>query len=130
MDALEIGKEFEYDYALFYFPQNWKKIKIWEKVSSWLNPPLVLKVRPHPGDLASDFSFLSLPNLILSCLKPGQDQQSLILRFFEGYGQKKNLKFKFFKRPKKIFVCNLLEENQRFKRKIGPFEILTLKFLF
>lgn len=134
-DALELGKSFEYKYAIFpYTGINWQSSEIWKQVQTYLNPPLAIELKGlGKGKLPLEFSFLKLPaNLILSTLKLAEDKKSIILRCYETSGKGGDFNFEFFKKPKKILTSNITEEKEEpsFLKKINPFKILTLKLKF
>lgn len=133
-DALELGKSYEYKYGIFPYTDNWRSSEIWQKVHTYLNPPIAIELKKSRNKrLPPEFSFLKLPpNSILSGLKLAEDEKGIILRCYEISGQTQEFKFEFFKKPKKILISNILEEKEEsiFLKKIKPFKIITLKLKF
>lgn len=148
-DGLEIGKEFEYEYAILFHQFSFKKAKIRKQILNYLTPPILIEVKKNKGEFPPNFSFLSLPeNFVLTCLKPAEDSQDLILRFFEGYGQREEFNLKIFKKLKQILISNITEEKNsnppivlpssgrtpekltQSKIKIRPWQIATFQLKF
>jgi len=134
-EALELGKDFEYKYAIFPYTGNWQSSEIWQKVHTYINPPIAIELQgsKKAGKLPSEFSFLKLSsNLILSALKPAEDGKGIILRCYETSGKSGKFEIEFFKKPKEINISNITEEKKEgfLPKKIKPFKILTLKLKF
>jgi len=79
--------------------------------------------------------------IIISALKKAEDNESIIIRFYETSGEKTKATITLFKKIKEVKGVNLLEkEDKEFARKIilnennikiniKPFEIITLKLI-
>jgi len=140
-DALEVGKSFEYKYAVFPYRGTWQSSEIWKQVQTYTNPPIAIEFRaPHQilvgskdKKLPAEFSFLRLPsNLILSSLKLAESGKEIILRCYETSGKEGNFKLEFFKKPKEISLSNITEDKKEkfLLERIKPFKIITLKLKF
>ena len=77
--------------------------------------------------------------MILSTLKRAEDEDAVILRFYETKGRETDTEITLFREPKEVKVVNMLEEEdeevakelkqegKRIALTINPFEIVTLK---
>jgi alpha-mannosidase len=103
-----------------------------------LNIPMrVFEATPHPGRLPMAGSALKLSkgNVIVEALKMAEDEDALVIRIYEAYGQRTELSIEFPFSPKRVFVADLLErEKEEIKvcdrtiyLDLRPFEIQTLK---
>ena len=89
------------------------------------------------GNLPLEYSFLKISphNLILSALKKAEDEEAIILRFFETKGEATQTEVELFRDIKKLTLVDLLEREQsnlpfnrnHFSLMVKPFEIVTLK---
>lgn len=135
-DALEVGKEFEFNYAIFPHQGSWLDAKVWKVASNFIVSPQVLETEGKEGKSPLEKSFLSLPeNLVLTCLKPSQDPNSkdVVLRFYETAGKKTKLDLKIFKGVRKVLLTNLIETKEQELKDfliVHPFKIITLKLKF
>ncbi|RLG91288.1 MAG: hypothetical protein DRO36_04550 [Candidatus Hecatellales archaeon] len=138
-DSLELGKEYEFRFALLPHKGDWREEKVWVKALSFTNQLIPAyykgekrdKVKPLPE---KEFSFLGLPeNVLVSCLKQSEDGNHVILRCYETAGKETGFRLKFFGKPSKVLVSNILEEGEEEASeefKLRPFQILTLKLKF
>lgn len=106
-----------------------------------LNIPLkVFEADSHPGMLPMVGSAIKLDkeNVIVEAVKMAEDEDALIIRVYEAYGQKTAFSLHLPFRPKKAFIVDLLErEREEIKPcekiislNLRPFEIKTLKICF
>ena len=92
------------------------------------------------GDLPPEYSFIKLSpdNLVLSALKKAEDSDEVILRFFETKGDAAEAEIELFRAIKRLTLVDLLEREEhelpfdrnKFRLKVEPFEIVTLKLTF
>ncbi len=140
-EAMEKGKHI-FEYAVYPHEGNWKKAKSY--LQGWeFNQRLISLQLPRSKKYRVKNSFITITplNVILSALKKSEEGRDIILRLYEAEGRNTTTKIKFFKKPKKVKLCNLLEEEINDRRKVKlsgktvelnvkPFEILTLKIRF
>ena len=77
-------------------------------------------------------------NIILAALKKSEQDDGIILRFFETKGEKTKTEITLFKKPKTVKIVNLLEQEEKeidfqgdkIKMEVKPFEIISLKIGF
>ena len=80
--------------------------------------------------------------MILSALKRAEDEDGVILRFYETKGRETDTEITLFREPKEVKVVNMLEEEdesvvkelrqegKRIALMVNSFEIVTLKAEF
>ncbi|RLI24572.1 MAG: hypothetical protein DRO52_05355 [Candidatus Hecatellales archaeon] len=136
-DALELGREYEFRFALIPHEGGWREAKIWREALSFANPPIPLRWRGGGrGSLPyGRFSFLSLPeNVLLSCLKQSEDGEGVVLRCYETAGEPVTFHPSLFRKPRQLLLSNITEEKAEEAGgkpiKLGPFKILTLLLKF
>jgi alpha-mannosidase len=102
-------------YALYPHQSDWRKADTVQRGYEFNCPLIALLVDPHPGELPSSYSFFksSPSNIILVTVKKAEDRESLILRLYEAEGTPSPAQIEFFRRPKKVFGLDLLENRQQ-----------------
>ncbi len=106
-----------------------------------LNEPLIARVvTAHSGSLASTRSYVSIsaPNLIATALKQAEDDDSLILRFYETDGKPCEATVTVDMPAKAVVETDILERptgrqfplaDKQFTCSVGKYEIKTFKIL-
>ncbi|SHF19135.1 alpha-mannosidase [Marinitoga hydrogenitolerans DSM 16785] len=108
------------------------------KESYELNYPLLaVMIESKGGNLPIEKSLINIKanSVILDTVKKAEDDNSLILRFYEYGNQRDTVKIKLFDNIKEITECNLMEEEigkiefneNEFEFIIKPYEIKTFK---
>ena len=146
-DAAEFGKHCFY-YSLFPHQKDWKQASSFAKAyeSSFRPKALQLPIEnngyldSNKKSLPSEMSFLEIKpnNIILTALKKAEQDDDIILRFFETKGEKTKTEITLFRKPKTVKIVNLLEQeekeidfqDQKIKMEVKPFEIVSLKIGF
>jgi alpha-mannosidase len=136
-DALELGRQLEFSFAVYPHEGSCIESKVWKEALSFVNPLAYVYVegQDHKKKAPSDqHSFLSLPeNTIASCLKQSEDGTCAILRCYETCGKPTKLSLSFSKKPKKILATNIMEDKEEPVGDIielKPFQIATFKLKF
>ncbi|GEM_PF-1263753 len=142
MDALELGKEYEFHFAIYPHKGSWRENKTWAKALSFANRPMCKWVEyqgrqgtsPERRLPPEQLSFISLPeNIILSRLKQSEDGTAAVLRLYETAGEGAKLHLRPWKRPRKFLTSNLTEEKEEESEReieLRPFQIATFKLKF
>lgn len=135
-DALELNKDYTFEYALHPHEYDWRKAQAYKRSQELQHRPLWTQTNSK-GDLPLEFSFLKLSpdNIILSALKKAENGDEIILRFYETKGKKVTAEIEFFRKIIRCTTTNLLEqeecelklEQNKLRVKVKPFEIVTLK---
>ena len=105
-----------------------------------LNMPMESrKVEAANGNLSEEFAFVSCDceNICIETIKKAEEDDSIIIRFFDCYNKKSHPTLDFGFDFKKAYLCNLLEENQQeiaisgrsLTLPVNNFEIVTLKLI-
>jgi len=136
-DALELGKEYEFNFAVYPHKGSCIENKVWKEALSFTNPLTHIYVEGQSDKKrvsAGKPSFLSLPeNIVVSRLKQSEDGTCVILRCYETCGKSTKLSLSFSKKPKKILATNVMEEKEEPVGgviELRPFQIATFKLKF
>jgi len=136
-DALELGKEYEFGFAVYPHEGSCIGSKVWKEALSFTSPPTHVYVEGQDQGKrvsAGEPSFLSLPdNIIVSCLKQSEDGTCAILRCYETCGKPTKLSLSFSNKPERILATNIMEEKEEPVGEVielRPFQIATFKLKF
>ena len=99
---------------------------------------LAVPSRKGPFGTTGCFATVDADNVIIDTVKKREDSQSLIVRLYEAYGQRGEVAVTFWRKPRSISECDLMEENDTPLKADGstvrlyvkPFEIRTLNVKF
>ena len=137
-DALELGPR-TYEYALQPHMGDWRQAGMYKQAGEYIYPAVPITANGR-GDMPDEFSFLQISpdNLILSALKKAEDNDAVILRFYETKGELTTAEVKLFRKILRVNRVDLLEneesslpaENHVIKFEVKPFEIVSLKLEF
>lgn len=105
-----------------------------------LNMPLVVEpIMANHGTLPEHFSMVSCAqeNVVIEAVKKAEADDSVIVRLYETYDQKALAEIKTSFAWKKVYLCNLMEEEEKLLEAEGDivklpmknFEIVTLQFV-
>ena len=103
-----------------------------------LNCPLkAFDVEAQEGTLPEEYSFISCnaDNFIVETVKKAEADDALVVRGYESYNKRTNVKLDFGYDVKKAYICDLLENNieeievkdNSVEFTAKPFEIITIK---
>ncbi len=106
-----------------------------------LNCPLISHyVEKGKNKLPSDYSFITIDkeNVVIETVKKCEYDRDLIIRVYEAYNKKTNIKFTLADKIDKVYDCDLLENIEKeishkrttFTDVIKPYEIKTYKVTF
>ena len=129
----------EFTYALYPHAGDWRYGTV-QQGFEMNNPCIVTAAAPVAGPLPKTWSFaaVSEEHVILDTIKKAEDSNAVILRVYEAYGQRGDVAITLATAPRKIFECDLMEENDAavpitgnaFTFYIRPYEIRTFKVTF
>ena len=135
-DALELNKDYTFEYALSPHEYDWRRAQIYRYAQEFQRQPLWIQANFN-GKLPGEFSFLKLSpdNIILSALKKAEEGDGIIMRFYETKGEAATAEVEFFNRISRCVITDLLEkeecelklEENKLRVNVKPFEIITLK---
>lgn len=77
------------------------------------NPVKVSKIEKQSGKLPSSFCFAKTDKeaVVIDAVKKAEDQNGVIIRAYDSFGSKTKCKFEFGKEIKKVYLCDMLENN-------------------
>jgi len=132
--AMELG-EHKYSYSAYIYSGNWRDIMLHREAYEYGQPLLAMQLDYEPPDKEGQFIKLDPDNLIISALKKAEDEDAIVLRFFETKGEKCRAKLSVPPQITSLKMINLLEEdesglkieNGKIEMQVKPFEIVSLK---
>jgi alpha-mannosidase len=136
--ATEIGS-YTYEYALYPHPGDWKEANSFRRADDFSYPLTASQVcLDEAAQRERSFLRLEPDNLILSALKKAEDNDGVILRFFETKGEATRATISFLPNLVKASIVDLLEKEEHqievrgneVELEVKPFEIVTLKLKF
>lgn len=131
--------EHEFTYALYPHAWGWRNGTVQEAFE--LNVPLLAVVAPSSRGklpIVGGFADVDAQNVVIDCVKKCEDSNAVIVRVYEAYGQRDDVRLAFGPEAKKVTECDLMEENDTpvklsknsIKFFIKPYEIRTFKVTF
>ncbi len=134
-DALEL-RSHVFKYSIQFHNGDWRQAEVYKHAQDFIQAPLCLQ-SDSSGNLPTEYSFLKLSpdNITLSALKKAEDEEEVILRFFENKGETTMAELELFRTIRRAVVVDLLErelyelkaDSNKLKLEVKPFEIVTLK---
>ncbi|MFQ5724698.1 MAG: glycoside hydrolase family 38 C-terminal domain-containing protein, partial [Terriglobia bacterium] len=85
--AMELGRHV-FTYSLYPYQGDWHRAGIHRRVAEFSHPLLTFQLDRKPAEPEFEGLTLEPDNLVVSCLKKTERDDSLILRFFETKGEK------------------------------------------
>lgn len=139
-ETADIGKH-EFIYSLYPHKGNCRESDLERKSYLMNNPLFGIENKRGAGKLPKEWSFVSCEadGVYVETVKKAEDGNGYIFRIVEKKNRTTNCDFNFGVPPKKVYLCdlmeNVLQEINTFNEytiqyKIKPFEILTLKVNF
>jgi len=136
-EAMELGEHF-YKYSVVFYEGDWRDAEVYKTGMEFSQPLLAAQVDNVPSEVKISFISIKPENIVASALKKAEDDNSIILRFFETTGKKSKAKITLPPNVKAVKETNLIEEetgkeykirNGKVERMVNPFEIVTLKLV-
>ncbi len=127
-------------YSLYTHPGDVTKGNTIQRAQE-LNVPLQVKVTDkHSGTLPGNFGFFDIRSggVILDTIKKAEDDNGIIIRFYESTGKEEQAELVCFKEPRKVYETDLMEKVVKEQKISGKslllpfkkFEIKSLKLVF
>ncbi|MBM3289974.1 MAG: alpha-mannosidase, partial [Candidatus Hydrogenedentes bacterium] len=128
-----------FTYSLYPHAGDWRNGAVRQGLE--LNTPIAAhRTTPSRGGLPPVHSFASVDaeNVVIDWIKKHEDSNAIIVRLYEAHGQRGPVTVTFGQRPRQVFECDLMEENEQRVRLNGssvelymtPYELRTLKVKF
>ncbi len=135
--GFEVGRQLTFHYALVPHTGDWRQAAICREGMEFNHPLVVRKAASHAGILPKRWGLLEIshPNVVLTALRPGRDQTT-VLRIYEAAGQATaGVKIKLHATIAAAHEANLLEDSghplkiqgNSVQFDLHPFEIKTIK---
>jgi alpha-mannosidase len=128
-----------FSYALYPHTGDWKQALTIRRGYEYNYRLQAMQVDPHTGALPSSYSFVSTDaeNVILTTMKKAEDNDSLILRFYDWSGKDSTVHWHIPSGATAATVVNLMEQPQgaplpitggsNFSVSVHPFEIQSVR---
>jgi alpha-mannosidase len=132
----------EFTYSLYAHAGNWDAGGTTQQAYELNFPLIALAAGNHSGTLPAKHSFVQIEprNVILTAAKKAEDDDGLIIRFYESSGRASQVKLGLPAKAVGAFETNLMEKQERplplegngsgIRLSIGAYEIKTVKVLF
>lgn len=128
----------EFNYAIFPHKSDFRVGKTVKEAYSFNQPLQVVKVNnDKAGKLPELFSFVSTQNdnIVIETIKLCEDSNEVIVRLYDAFNSKTNVKLDFGLDVKQAFISDLMENsleevdiiNNSIEFKVNNYEIVTLK---
>jgi len=104
--------EQDFEYALYPHARNWKEALTEQEGWDFNYKLAAMQVEPHRGLLPAEHSFFAIEpdNLILTAVKKAEDDEALILRFYEWAGKDVTAKIHLPHGAVRAVATNLMED--------------------
>lgn len=131
--------EHEMTWSLYPHADDWRNGTVQQGYQ--LNTPLLgVRATGHDGTqpVAASLAALDADHIIVETVKQHEDSDALILRVYEAHGRRGETTLTFGPKPKKVAICDMMEEQDKSLKLEGhavalhftPYEIKTLKVKF
>jgi alpha-mannosidase len=132
----------EFTYSLYPHGGTWKDAMTVRQGYDLNYPLTAMAVEPHPGSLPLEHSFVSADadNVVITAVKQAEDDNSLIIRFYEWAGKPAQVKLHLPQAANAAYDVNLMEKSEQ-PLTLGaasaevtvptkPYEIKTVRIVF
>ena len=127
----------DFTYSVYPHAGTWREAQTVHRAYE-LNAPLLARVETaHEGDLDAVQGLVCAdnPRVVIDCIKKAEDSDDLIVRLYEAYGTRGEVKLTFGRTPVRVAECDLMEENEMslsvddsaVSFEVKPWEIRTFK---
>ena len=105
----------EFTYSLYPHGGTWKEAFTVRQGYELNCPLMALAMQSHAGTLPAEHSFVSstADNVVITAAKQAEDDQSLIIRFYEWAGKSGNVNIQLPQAAKAAYDVNLLEKSEQ-----------------
>jgi alpha-mannosidase len=102
----------EFTYAIYPHAGSWRDALTVRRGYELNYPVLVIQTEKHDGSLADAHSFLTVSeeNVVVTALKKAEDNDDLVVRFYEWAGKDGNVGLQFANPPESAQETNLMEK--------------------
>jgi alpha-mannosidase len=105
----------EFTYSLYPHGGTWKEAMTVRQGYELNYPLMAIAVDPHAGPLPAEHSFISADadNVVITAVKQAEDDNSLIIRFYEWAGKPAQVKVHLPQAAKAAYDVNLMEKSEQ-----------------
>jgi alpha-mannosidase len=138
-EAQCLGEQ-EFEYSICPHKGTWEESGAWQLAHNFNAPLKIVDAPIHSGNLPASFSLFSIEpkELIVTAIKKAEDDNSLVIRFYNTSDRQITGRISVFRELKKVTVTNLLEElledipvsKDRIVISVRKHQIVTLKLDF
>ena len=139
-EAQCIGRYY-FNYSIIPHLGTWRSAKTYQQANQYNVPLKIVQTGKHTGELPKELTFITInpDNLIISAIKKAENNDSLIVRFYNILDEEVTAKIKAYKRIKRAKLVNLNEEiNEKLKVTsegtlnfpVGRKKVITVEILF
>ncbi len=126
-----------FTYSIVPHTGDYREAGIVEMAYELNNPMTAMEVPAQTGTLPETYSYVavSAPNMILETVKKAEDSDATILRMYEAWNKRTDVKVTLGFTPKRVTLVDLMEnelsavavDGSSFTLTVKPFEIVTVK---
>jgi alpha-mannosidase len=130
----------EFTYSLYPHAGTWREALTIRRGYELNYAPFILQTDKHQGTLPAEHSFVQVEgdNVVLTAIKKAEDDDALILRFYEWAGRESNVRLQLPPGAQSASETDLMEkpkvklpvQNRAVSVRTKPYEIKTLKVMF
>ena len=130
----------EFTYSLYPHGGGWREALSVRRGYELNYPLLTRQIEKHQGGLKEEFSFLEVQadNVVLTAVKKAEDEDALVLRFYEWAGKETDVKLRLPSGATTATLTNLMEkplteipvQDGTVSVHTKPFEIMTVRVRF
>ena len=105
----------EFTYSLYPHGGTWKDAMTVRQGYDLNDPLIAVAMTPHAGSLPAEHSFVSTDatNVVISDVKQAEDDNSMIIRFYEWAGKTGNVGIRLPRAAKAAYDVNLMEKGEK-----------------
>jgi alpha-mannosidase len=131
----------EFTYSLYPHTGTWRDAQTVRRGYELNDKPITIGAEMHPGALPAEHSFLLLQpdSVVLTAIKKAEDDETVVLRFYEWAGEQSNVKLQLPQGAESATETDLMEmpigaglsiQNGAASVPTRPYEIKTVKIRF
>ena len=129
-------RKMRFEYSIIPHHSTWSEFKAYKLAREFAIPLFYVPFQRSKGSLPEEMEFIRIKpdNLIVTALKKSEDNENIVLRFYNILGETTNAEIFINFDFKEVWLANLNEEpinrlrteNRSVKLEVGPHKIVTL----
>ncbi len=127
----------QFSYAIYPHAGSFKQAGVVKEAALFNSPFQVRELKKQTGKLPEAYSLVTTEaeNIVIDTLKKAEDGEAYVLRLYECFDRRGKVKLTFGFEAARVFLCNMLEEEERLLDEncekltlpVKNYEIVTLK---